>query len=362
MNTIADARRPLTPTSQSTFRRCDRLYHLTFDLGYRPLSVATSLRFGRMIHDGLEAWWRAIQTQHAGEGFPTEQDVHDAALRALHASDDTREADPFDLVKAEELLFGYHVRWYEETRTSLRVTHVEATFRGPLENPETHGISKTFWLAGKIDALAVDNQDRVVLIEHKTSSQDVSHGSPYWRRLRMDTQLGQYWVGAEQFAGRRVDAALWDVIRKIRLRPYEETPDEKKHYVCDKRCKGKCVGHTDGRLSANQHDHDETPDEFRARVREEIATKPDEYFVRGELTRLEDDVREFREQAWAVGQQILHNRRRDLHPRNPSACDAFGRMCEFFDVCTGVVSIDDPLLFTRVNNPYPELDLEGEPR
>ncbi|HEX5659817.1 MAG TPA: hypothetical protein VFX59_21630, partial [Polyangiales bacterium] len=45
----------------------------------------------------------------------------------------------------------------------------------------------------------------------------------------------------------------------------------------------------------------------------------------------------------------------NAHPRNPDSCQRFGRTCGYFDVCTGVASLDDPSRFTRVDNVHPEL-------
>jgi hypothetical protein len=60
-------------------------------------------------------------------------------------------AAPVDVVRAEELLRGYHVRWAGE---SYDVLAVEATFSAPLVNPDSRAPSKTWSLGGKIDAIA----------------------------------------------------------------------------------------------------------------------------------------------------------------------------------------------------------------
>lgn len=49
----------LTSSRLSAFRACPRLHRLKYGLGYRPAVEAENLRFGSLIHLGLEAWWKA---------------------------------------------------------------------------------------------------------------------------------------------------------------------------------------------------------------------------------------------------------------------------------------------------------------
>jgi hypothetical protein len=46
------------------------------------------------------------------------------------------------------------------------------------------------------------------------------------------------------------------------------------------------------------------------------------------------------------------------HPRNPDACMRYGRVCEFFAVCSGEAQLTDPTRYERVDNPHPELTPE----
>jgi hypothetical protein len=51
----------LTTSRLSSFRACPRLHKLRYVDGYRPAVEADVLRFGTLVHRGLEAWWRADQ-------------------------------------------------------------------------------------------------------------------------------------------------------------------------------------------------------------------------------------------------------------------------------------------------------------
>jgi hypothetical protein len=63
----------LTSSRLSAYRACPRLHHLKYDLGFRPTREADTLRFGSLVHLGLEAWWKAP----AGERL-------EAALAAIY--------------------------------------------------------------------------------------------------------------------------------------------------------------------------------------------------------------------------------------------------------------------------------------
>jgi len=62
----------LTSSRLSAARACPRMHKLRYMDGLRPVQEAETLRFGSLVHRGLEAWWRA----------PTDRLA--AALAALH--------------------------------------------------------------------------------------------------------------------------------------------------------------------------------------------------------------------------------------------------------------------------------------
>src|SRR6478752_3299151 len=177
--------RVLSNSEAKTFRRCAREHYLAYRLLKRPLRKAGPLRFGTFVHDGLEAWWLAAKAS-----LPPAERL-ELALTAVRR--DTT-VDAFDLVRAEELLLAYEARWGD---ADLEVLEVEVQFSAPLVNPSTGKASKTFVVGGKIDALVRRKSDGTLLVvEHKTAGEDISAGSDYWRRLRIDAQVSTYVVGA----------------------------------------------------------------------------------------------------------------------------------------------------------------------
>ena len=59
--------------------------------------------------------------------------------------------------------------------------------------------------------------------------------------------------------------------------------------------------------------------------------------------------------TWDLAQLLRHAERSGRHPRNPDACERYGRMCEFFDACTGAASLDDPARYRVIDTQHPEL-------
>lgn len=321
----------LTQSRMADGRACARLEHIKYELGIRAISENENIRFGSLLHRGLEAWWK---------------ELGDDRLIAALAAVAELEADPYEAVRASVLLTGYHYRWENEPYEVLYIDGkpaVEIAFVTALVNPGTDHPSRTWRRAGKLDVYARYLPTAALhVIEHKSSSEDIGPGSTYWARLRMDAQISMYFDGAEAL-GFMPDAVVYDVIGKPQLRPLKATPIENRRYT------------KEGRLYASQREEDETPDEFHSRLTEYVAQFPDDTYRRGEVVRLEKELVEARYDVWQVGEQMREAYARSRWPRNPDACVRYGRLCEFFDVCSGAGSLDDETRFTRLPLVHPEL-------
>jgi hypothetical protein len=204
-------------------------------------------------------------------------------------------------------------------------------------------------------------------VEHKTSSEDIGLGSAYWKRLTLDPQVSTYYAGAKSL-GHEVDGCLYDVIRKPALRPSQvplRDADDVK-IVFD--AQGERVRTKDGKKWRETGDtaqgyvlqtRDETPEEFEARLTEEVASNPDKYYQRGEVVRLEADELEAQQDAWQLTRAMREGELAEAFPRNPDSCLRFGRTCGYLDICTGVASLEDTSRFEQVDNIHPELSAEA---
>lgn len=238
-------------------------------------------------------------------------------------------------------MIGYDARWTEEME-HYEVLGVEVSFTAPLRNPDTGRISQTWELGGTLDGIVRDRRTgHVLILEHKTASVDVSPGSDYWKRLRLDGQVSMYYEGAKAL-GHVADGCLYDVLSKPALKPLKATPPEARKYT------------KAGALYATQRETDETPEEYRARLLEHMAEKPAALFQRQVIVRLEDEMHEALRDVWQLAHQLRESERAGSYPRNPDACVSYGQTCPFFALCAGEAAASDTTLFTRSTTPKEE--------
>lgn len=171
----------------------------------------------------------------------------------------------------------------------------------------------------------------------------------FWKRLVMGLQPSIY-IPAAKSVGYDVIGALYDVLRKPDLHPLKATPLESRKYT--KPTKKEPAS----RLYADQREVDETPEEYGARCLAAIMVDPDKFYQRATIVRLEADRRESAQDVWQTAQTIRDARRLKLYPRHPDSCVQWSRVCDYFSVCAGEASIDDPVLFARQEKKHAELD------
>lgn len=158
----------------------------------------------------------------------------------------------------------------------------------------------------------------------------------------MDSQVSIYFDGAK-LLGHDVRGCIYDVLAKPAQRPLKATPVEARKYKAN------------GELYANQRAEDETPEAYCARIVDTVTSKPEEFFVRIEVPRLDSELDDARRDLWQQAQRIREDERLGRAPRNVDACNLYGRVCPFFDCCSGAASLDDERLFRRVSSVHPEL-------
>jgi hypothetical protein len=287
--------------------------------GYRPRARARPLEFGILTGEGLDAIWGAKE-------FGVPQLPPDA-------SDDDR----YERARLRAMLLGYLIRWQKEDAEKYELLGCEVEFRCPLINPATGRKSDTWDLGGKLDKLVRERATGDVwVVEHKTSGEDISPGSSYWARLRMDTQVSIYHVGGnavlrEIGSGASVAGVLYDVLGKPKLRPLEAN---------------------------TRRERAESPEEYEARCVAAIAESPDRYYRRAPVIRLEGELDDALIDIWQQSKQMREAELKNRAPRNPEACSRWGRMCEFFPVCSGETTLQDETLYRLSSHVHPELSAE----
>lgn len=317
----------LTNSRLRVYRECERRHDLAYNRSIRPRQTSEALRFGTLMHLGIEAWWNS------------EGDARlEAALSAI-----VGESDPFEHAKATALLIGYHERWRGET--GVESVAAEVPFETALLNPRTLAASRNWRLAGKLDGI-VRGHRGLAIREFKTTAFAIdSDADDYWTKLAMDSQISIYVLGAESL-GYEVVETLYDVARKPALKPLRATPIDARKYT------------KDGRLYAAQRELDETADEFRERLSVELASDPNRYFQRRWITRSDVQMREFMWESWQSAKAIREGQLMERSTRNPEACMRMGR-CPYWSICAYG---EDPLTspdFEVLETAHPELASNG---
>jgi hypothetical protein len=331
----------LVSTSEMrAFQRCEREHAYLYALGIRPVEKAHALRFGSLLHAGLESWWLWRPGSEVGR--------LDAALTKIaHAVwEDECHVDELDRVRVEELIRGYDLTWGNEPLETLAV---EAEFTTPILDPDTGDALPDIVLGGKIDALARDKHGYVWVVEHKTATDP---GALYWQRLTIDLQCSVYMLGARAL-GFEPQGILYDVVVKPKMAPLKATPVEQRKYR-----------KSDGALYSGQREFDETPEEFRERFAAALAESSTPVYRRGTVVRFEHDELAAARDICVLARRIAIAKQRACSGgyvvRSPDACSRYGRMCEFFGPCTNSADIHDPLLFRRATSEHEELSEANE--
>jgi hypothetical protein len=326
------ARDLLTSTRLATLRRCPKQHYFRYELGLSRVRTSDALRLGVAFHLGLE---------HHNRGADAANAIDLAVAGYEHVPE---WADTFDWQVEREvvrqLLSGHFWRYEKD---DIEIIDVERTFELPLVNPNTGRQGRAFVVAGKIDAIARLADGRLAVLEYKTCGEDIAPDSDYWLRLRCDPQISQY-VLAARALGYDVATVLYDVARKPTISPFRATPPDKRKYT------------KDGRLYASQRERDETPEQYAVRLLDDIGARPDYYFQRREVPRLEDELAEFQIELWQQAKQLLDSRRHGRWFRNIHrfTCGT----CEFAEICLNSVHVTPgtaPAGFEFLANVYPEL-------
>lgn len=135
-----------------------------------------------------------------------------------------------------------------------------------------------------------------------------------------------YYMLMDHLNGRRVDYALWDVVRKPSISPRQITKAER--LDIDKY--GTWFGQP-----AKSEDR-ETLAMYSARVAHDCSViRPEWYFQRRQVARLDGQLVECASESWEIGQAMLEERKRTRHVRNSGACMNFGSPCKFLGICSG---------------------------
>lgn len=313
------ARQILTHSRMACFRACPRRHYLRYELGLLSQRDSTPRKIGSAFARAVEADAKGLDVQAAiGEGL----------------------RDDYDLAMVAAMFDGHRRRWLSD---QLEHVAAELPFELDLVNPATGSASTTWRMAGVIDRIVRLRDGRLALMEYKSTSLDFAPGADYWVKLHMDRQLSIYVIAARAL-GFDVATVLYDVTRRPALRPLRATPPEKRTY------------RKDGALYANQREHDESPEGFAARIAEDITERPDHYFARIEIARLDQDLEDCQAELWQQQRSMREAQLAGRWYRNPEACFGQTFTCDYLPICQRRdLETTTPDGFDRVEDIHTEL-------
>lgn len=252
----------------------------------------------RISHSELASYLTCPRKHHHAYRDRRVPRVASEALDTGRRVDMALKGDVVELSPLERALVdGHRIRW---KASRIRETEQGVWFETQISNDVT--------IIGEFDAIGVDEEGREIIIERKTTSE--SFQSFLTRFVKLDPQVSTY-----LHARPSAQYVLVDMLKKSTLR-------------------GK---------------KDETESQLHERALEAIANKLDEHYQRVQIVRFPNEhashVRDVlgTVRLIQIGDEDASYGR--LPPRNPKACNAYGRPCEYLPVCTNARSISDDLFY-----------------
>ena len=245
-------------------------------------------------------------------------------LKALSVIADSDDLTDFDKVRAAALMTGYDRHWGEQQWDTIAV-----------EKDVLFEIPQTAWsYGGKIDTLATGNGSSLVMIEHKTTTQDLSKKTAvYFSKLSYDEQISRYHL-AQWLMEEPLDQTIYDVIRKITTKPKRLNKADQAE-IATGTYKGVEIppGDSERALELDRED----VRLYQLRVCKEVLDSPEKHFLRkGNIQRSTEQMVE----TLAVLQQIvvdIDNAEAYNHwYQNTQACNMYNSACEYLPLCMGI--------------------------
>lgn len=309
----------LTNSRVDCYGQCPRMHYYRYELGLRTIVSADYFRLGGAVHAGLDHYFSTGDEDGALE-------LATKGYRTFPDWATTKEYETIWMVEGAKvygLLKGYFRHWES---TQWKVLACEQILSAPLINPATGKASRNFTYGGKLDLIVELPDGRTALVEHKTTQDSLKEDADLWPWLRIDSQTSLYWNLCHD-NGWKIDTVIYDGIRKpaIRLKVSEE------------------------------------PKDYMLRLAADTIDRPEFYYVRREIPRMQADLDEAREDLWAGQQLINFSQKNNAWKKVTSQCLKMGT-CGYLKICIGDHDLNDgpPLGYEITKAIHPELIEESE--
>lgn len=318
----------ITHSRLDTFKTCRKKHWFSYEQKIRRVDDAKALRMGSAHHEAIELLATGNSIEAACEAI---------YKRYQYCPANTEEMEwRYEEETLVRLACGYAWRWQND---ELRYHAVEQSFRLRLNNPETGKPTPSFDLGGKIDGIVELNDGRLAVKESKLYGEDIGTDSHVWKRMKLDHQVTLYVLAARRL-GYEVDTVLYDVTRKPTIKP-TDVPildgDGLKVVVDAAGDRVKNSSKDTWRQTADKEkgyaivSRPMSTTEWGEKLANDIAERPDFYFSRVEIPRLQQDLDQFEVELWDMQQMLRDAQLKERWYRtvNKNTC----QFCDAFDLC-----------------------------
>lgn len=328
----------ITNSSMSCFKSCRQKFYWSYELRWRPAQEKHFLRIGSMVHEGLDLMAKGVDLEKIIDVIVNLYAEKIIDLTQQFQNDELEYKLSIECATVQALVSGYFEAWKD---SKVEILESEQIFDLPIYN-ENGNEMRLFRQQGKRDRLGKLPDGRIALIETKTCSEDIAPGSEYRNVLAINQQISMYY-NAALMEGKKIETTLYDCIRKPTIKP-SDVPLVDKDGI-------KIVLGTDGKrvMKANGEPRKSAdtakgyvlqtcpmkPVEWLKKLTEDIAERPEFYYQRFEVPRLQSDIDGFKDELWMIAKDIGDCRRLGRWYRNTSNCRMFNSLCSYYPLCAG---------------------------
>jgi hypothetical protein len=260
-----------------------------------------------------------------------------------------------------------------EDQQDYEVLFKEIPFRIPLIDPRTRRPVPGVFIDGMLDKLIRQADGTLAVMEHKSTSNDLSPKSTYWGHLKLDTQISLYVYAIQRLQtdgmltkfkimpdDPPISDILFDVWRKPQIKPKKLSAADTVAFLDSGQYFGaefdvEQLNNVDGgceeldikidgeeitfeRNKPTKKEPEgaivisETPEMFGARVFDAITEDTDRYFCRKLISRTPEEIERFERELFSIHQTIEQMTDSDSWYHNEQSCEATFK-CDFIDAC-----------------------------
>lgn len=260
--------------------------------------------------------------------------VEEACTVDPSATDEFRDQVQLTRSRVRAILRGYDARWSNQ---DYRVIDVEQVYRAPLVNPKTNKSSRSFKLAGRIDAI-FETGGQTYVLDHKFTVQDFeAPDAPYWRHLLVEGQATHYML-LLHLNGISTDGAVWDAIHRPVSAPKLLSAADLKKTLASGDYFGYQITNGEALVLSSQAEFSRARESFpmyEARLTYDCTVaRPGRYFARRPVPRLDSQVLEYAEDLWQHAKDMRAAKKVARLPLNSGACMTYNSPCQFLGICS----------------------------